>query len=208
MSLEKEVEAAVAAVLVGENILQDHSKTADNSAKECAGSTLVVIHGTKSVRGPIFVLHGPYLPLPTPQPIASSICYVDSETRSSPVSLSSEDWQQGQRVRNCLSTVSCQMQTLVGILESGRKRFVFSSFAYRGLRQGLSFHPCQSHRFRQHLGRNHWHLVAEGKARGAGEGNVERAMISMERGVLGHAAGSVVVVSLQQNLLRWLLSLL
>lgn len=108
-SLEREEEAEVAVALVGGNIPQDHSKTADNSAKECAGSTLVVIRDTKLVRGPTFVLHGPYLPLPTLQPIASSTCFVDSGTRSLPVSLSDEDWQQGQHVRSCLSTVSYQM---------------------------------------------------------------------------------------------------
>lgn len=58
---------------------------------------------------------------------------------------------------------------------------MFSSFAYRGLRWGLSFHLCQSHHFRRHLGLNHWHLVAEGKARGEGAESEERAMISTER---------------------------
>lgn len=108
-SLEKEEEAAVAAALAGGNTLQDHLKTADNSAKEYVGSTLVVIRDTKSVHVPTFELHGPYLPLPTPQPVASSTCYADSETRSSPASLSGEDWQQGQHVRSCLSTASYQM---------------------------------------------------------------------------------------------------
>lgn len=108
-SLEKEEGVAVAGAVVGGNIPQDHSKTADNSAKEYVGSTLGVIRGTKSVHGPTFELHGPYLPLPTPQPVVSSTYYVDSETRSSPASLSGEDWQQGQRVQNCSSTVSYQM---------------------------------------------------------------------------------------------------
>lgn len=109
MSLVKEEEAEAAAALVGGNILQDHLKIADNSARECAGSMLVLIRDTKSVREPTFVLHEPYLPLPTPQPIVSSICCVGSETRSSPVSLSGEDWQQDQRAQSCLSIVSYQM---------------------------------------------------------------------------------------------------